>query len=55
MISLKSILEDLPKNKWVDVEPEKYSDDLINIVQNSYKNVPVVSFINSREDLMGSD
>lgn len=48
-------MEDLPKNKWVDVQPEKYSDDLISIVQTAYKNTPEGSFINSKKDLMGSD
>jgi hypothetical protein len=55
MISLVRILEDLPKNKWVDVDPIKYSDDLISIVQTAYKNTPAGSFVNSKKDLMGSD
>lgn len=55
MISLVKILEDLPKNKWVDVNPIKYSDDLISVVQTAYKNAPKGSFVNSKKDLMGSD
>jgi hypothetical protein len=55
MISLVKILEGLPKNKWVDVDPIKYSDDLISVVQTAYKNAPKGSFINSKKDLIGSD
>ena len=55
MISLVKILEGLPKNKWVDVDPVKYSDDLISVVQTAYKSTPQGSFVNSKKDLMGSD
>jgi hypothetical protein len=49
------ISEALPKKKWTDVEPEKYSDDLIDLVQTAYKSAPEGSFIRSKADLMGSD
>jgi len=49
------ISEALPKGKWTDVEPTKYSDDLIDLVQTAYKSAPEGSFIRSKADLMGSD
>jgi len=49
------ISEDLAKGKWTDIEPAKYSDDLIDLVQRAYKSAPEGSFIRSKADLMGSD
>ena len=50
-----SVVEALPKGKWTDVEPTKYSEDLIDLVQTAYKSAPEGSFIRSKADLMGSD
>lgn len=55
MISLTQILLEIPKRKWVDVEPMKYADDLISIVQKAYQKAPEGSFIRSKRDLHGSD
>ena len=55
MIKLKTILSEIPKKTWTNVKPEKYSDDLITIVQNAYKKAPEGSFIRSKSDLKGSN
>jgi hypothetical protein len=55
MIRLKELLSEIPKKKWTNVEPMKYADDLITIVQQAYKKAPEGSFIRSKRDLAGSD
>ena len=55
MIKLKQLLSEIPKQKWIDVNPTEYSDDLVSIVQNAYKKTPKGSFINTKSDLIGSD
>lgn len=55
MIKLKTILSEIPKKTWTNVKPEKYSDDLISIVQTAYKKTPEGSFVNSKSDLKGSN
>jgi len=55
MIRLKDILAEIPKRKWVDVEPMDYADDLISIVQKAYQKAPEGSFIRSKRDLKSSD
>lgn len=55
MIKLKDILSEIPKKKWTNVEPLKYADDLIDIVQKAYRKAPEGSFIRSKSDLKGSD
>lgn len=47
--------EDLKKGKWQNVEPIKYSDDLISIVQKAYEKAPQGSFVNTKKDLVGSE
>ena len=45
----------LPKKKWTKVDPEPFSDELINLVQTAYKNTPEGSFINTKRDVMEPD
>jgi hypothetical protein len=52
---IDSLNSDLPKKKWVNVNPEEHSEDLIDLVQTAYQKAPEGSFINSKADLNGSD
>ena len=55
MIKLKDVLNEIPKGIWVNVDPTKYSDDLISIVQTAYNKTPEGSFINTKRDLVEPD
>jgi len=55
-MKLKKILEELkPQNAWLEINPEEYSDELIDIVKKAYEKAPMGSFIKSKSDLAGSD
>jgi hypothetical protein len=44
------------KNQWVDIDNKnKYSDELINLVQIAYKKTPEGSFINTKKDIVSSE
>ena len=47
--------EKLVKNKWTDINPLDYSDELISLVQNAYKKTDLGSFVKTEEDLLKSD
>ena len=48
--------EDLAKGKWQDLDkPEKYADNLIQIVQMAYQKAPDGSFIRSKRDVKQSE
>ena len=47
--------EAIPKNKWVNVDPEEHSEELIELVQTAYKKSPEGSFINTKKDLIEPD
>ncbi len=61
MLKIKRILDEilieaeLPKKKWIDVDPNQHTDELIHLVQTAYKKSSEGSFINSKSDLNGSD
>lgn len=55
MIKLKDILSEIPKKKWTNVDPMKYADDLIKIVQTAYRKTPDGSFVNTKRDLANSE
>lgn len=47
--------ENLAKNKWIDINPIEFSDELISLVQNAYKKTDMGSFVNTTKDLIKSN
>ena len=55
-MKLKKILEELkPQDTWLQINPDKYSDELITLVKKAYQKAPMGSFIKTKADLAGSD
>lgn len=56
-MKLKKLLEEelRPQDKWLQINPDKYPDELITLVKKAYQKAPMGSFIKSRADLGGSD
>jgi len=55
-MKLRKIIEELrPKDEWIQINPEKYSNELIELVKTAYQKAPMGSFVNTKRDLVGSD
>ena len=53
------IERDLPKHSWqsltADPDKQEFGQELVNLVQNAYKNTPLGSHVNSISDVVPSD
>ena len=57
-LSHNPLVEDLPKNKWVDLSPEEleqYKDDIFGLIQTAYSYIGGHSNYKSANDITGAE